>query len=127
MPARVLMVNDDHDTIESFRHMLHALGHSMTVVHSATQGLASMNATAPDIVLLSLDLRGIRGLDALPVLRHYHPAVPIIALTAVRDPLTERQARSLGAFDVLLTPVEIDRLAAALDRATEHRPKSAPP
>ncbi len=80
-----------------------------------------MNATAPDIVLLSLDLRGIRGLDALPVLRHYHPTVPIIAVTARLDPLTERQARSLGAFDVLLAPVEIDRLAAALERATEHR------
>ena len=127
MSARVLMVNDDHDTIEAFRRLLDALGHSMTAAQSATQGLASMNATAPDIVLLSLDLRGIRGLDALPVLRHYHPAVPIIALTAVVDPLTERQARSLGAVDVLLAPVDIDRLAAALDRAIENRPRSAPP
>ena len=99
----------------------------MTAAHSATQGLASMNATAHDIVLLSLDLRGISGLDALPVLRHYHPAVPIIALTAVLNPLRERQARSLGAFDVLLVPVEIDGLAAALDRAIEHRSRSAPP
>ena len=127
MSARVLMVNDDPDMIEDFRRLLDTLGYSMTAAHSASQGLASMNATAPDIVLLSLDLRGIKGLDALPVLRHYHPAIPIIALTALLDPLTERQARSLGAFDVLLAPVEIDRLAAALDRAVEHSPRSAPP
>jgi CheY-like chemotaxis protein len=119
------MVNDNHDTIEDFRRLLDALGHIMTAVHSASQGLASMNATTYDIVLLSMDLRGIRGLDALPVLRHYHPTVPIIALTAAPDPLTERQARSLGASDVLLVPVGTDRLAAAIDCAIDRRPRSA--
>ena len=116
MSAQVLVVNDDRNGVEYVRRLLDELGHTVVAAHSAAQGLATLNASAPDVVLLSLSLRGISGLDPLPVLRHHHPEIPIIAVTDVLDLDTERQARALGAFDVLLTPVEIDRLATALDR-----------
>jgi CheY-like chemotaxis protein len=66
---RVLVVDDDRDTRESFRELLGALGHD---ARSATEGwdaLEKADEFEPDVVLLDLGLPAMNGYEIARELR----------------------------------------------------------
>jgi DNA-binding NtrC family response regulator len=79
-------------------------------------GLEGWNAARRlrlDLLVVSLQLRGIGGIDLLRRVRSISD-VPVVLHTAVPDVATAVAAMKLGAQDVLVLPAEIEKLA---DRA----------
>jgi DNA-binding response OmpR family regulator len=70
--------------------------------------------------VLDPNLPGQSGLDFLPVLRERFPRLPVIAMTAMNQPETERLVRDRGAFDYIPKPINLrvlgDLVAAAIRR-----------
>jgi CheY-like chemotaxis protein len=118
--GRILLIEDDAEVLATVQEMLRELGHDVLIGRDAAQGLTAARAARPDVVVLDLNLPGQSGFDFLPVLRERFPRLPVIAVTALNQPETERLVRDQGAFDYIPKPINLhvlgELVAAALRR-----------
>jgi CheY-like chemotaxis protein len=104
---RILLVEDDPEAAEFFRHTLSARGRfQVTHTPDPAAALALAAAVSWDLVITDLNLPGMSGTDLLAALRPLAPHLPIILVTADPDGL-----RCAIPPDALLTkPVPADTL-----------------
>jgi CheY-like chemotaxis protein len=110
---RVLVVDDCHDTTQSFRLLLGAWGEEVLTANDGESALALAASSLPDVVLLDLLMPGLdgyevaRGLRALPGLGR----VVVVAVTRWSGPLEPGDE-----FDLrLVKPFEPDDLKRLLE------------
>jgi DNA-binding NarL/FixJ family response regulator len=80
------------------------------------EALAQAAATAPDIILLDLDLGEDNGIDLLPALRTTAPAARVILLTGMRDTEQHRRAVRMGAMGLVLKDQALTVLLTAITK-----------
>lgn len=116
----VLIVDDEASFVRSLVFALKGEGMVARGVHSGEDGVASVKAERPDIVLLDLRLPGIDGMAVLAALREHDPSLPVVMISAHGDTRAAVQAVKLGAVDYLTKPFELDEMVmtirAAIDR-----------
>jgi pilus assembly protein CpaE len=117
--AKVLVVDDNTDLLETIRQILEQRGGYQTMV--STDGMDGLNkalADPPDLAIVDVMMPGISGHEVCRQLRA-NPAtasIPIIVLTA-RGQLMDRQAAlDAGADDYIIKPVTMKEL---LERVTQ--------
>lgn len=98
-----ILVADDHPLLrEALQHVLRELDSGVTLLEAATgddvRRLAARHADDLDLVLLDICLPGVRGLELFDELRADHPALPLVALSALDDPGTVKAVLSGGAM-----------------------------
>ncbi|HVW31169.1 MAG TPA: response regulator transcription factor [Acidimicrobiia bacterium] len=123
--AQILIVEDDDRIRETTRILLEDEGY---VVHEAVtgeEGLALLESTAPDCVLLDLLLPGRDGFDICRSMRRMSQ-VPVIMLTARTDTYDVVAGLEAGADDYVTKPFEPKELAARI-RAQVRRSRVRPP
>lgn len=86
---RILVVDDESDIVRSLEQLLQQQGYAVECATSGTQGLARIEAAAPDLVLLDFAMPGLSGLDVARRARMWHPGLPIVFVSghAERDML----------------------------------------
>jgi len=97
--ARVVLVDDDHDVQDLLEFMLEVDGR-FQVVGRASDGagaVALVERLRPDAVVLDLQLPGMGGLTALPLIRTRVPEARIVVFSAFPDPYTMVDVLQLGA------------------------------
>jgi two-component system CheB/CheR fusion protein len=113
--ARLLVVEDDQDTLDLFALWL---GEKYRVFsyRCAAEALAALEAAKPDLLLLDIGMRPIDGLECLKAIRATpgYNTIPAIALTGyARD--CERAAFQAAGFEAVLTkPILDNDLFAAI-------------
>jgi len=118
--VRVLVVDDDPDTLEALRQLLEQAGARVQVAASADEALAAVRRAPPDVLLSDIGMPGDDGLALIRRVRGLAPAaggaVPAAALTAYTQ--AEDRSRAMGAgYQVFLAkPVDPSELTAALAR-----------
>ncbi len=126
MPHTILLIDDDVLLRQSLAYTLGRAGYVVQTAGTASDGLAMVRQSPPDLVLLDIGLPGLDGLDALQVLRREHQ-IPVILLTARRGKDDESLGLTLGADDYVKKPCDTDillaRIAAVLRRV---RPVARP-
>jgi signal transduction histidine kinase/CheY-like chemotaxis protein len=118
--VRVLIVDDDPDTVEVVRQVLESAGAQVTAAASAGEALAALSARPPDVLLSDLGMPGEDGYALIRKIRSLDPArggrVPAAALTAYAQAEDRRQALLAGFQVYLPKPVEPAELTAAVAR-----------
>lgn len=111
MPAKILVVDDEVDTINLLYLTLTRAGYQ---VLKATSGKAALNIAAqenPDLVILDIMMPDISGIEVLRALRlpPFH-APPVIFFTA-KDRLEDvNVGMQAGAFRYLVKPTSREKL-----------------
>ena len=111
---RILVVDDDPDIRALAKLALVQDGHSVSEASSGREALASIDALAPDLVVLDLLMPAQGGLEVLRILRS-NPATAqlrVVVLTAMNDEVNTRAGFELGATDYVTKPFTIPQLAA---------------
>jgi two-component system CheB/CheR fusion protein len=107
-PARILIVEDNHDTADSLQMLLEALGHEVRVAYNGPEGVVRAEQWQPEVILSDIGLPGLDGYGVARALRR-NPAtarVRLIAVTGYGSETDRRQAFEAG-FDFHLTkPVD---------------------
>ena len=96
---RVLLVDDHPLILSALRHIIHSLDASIQVLTAEnphdTFGLLAIDAEV-DLVLLDLNLgQAVNGFAVLADLREYHPALPVVVVSA-----TERLSDMVRVIDM---------------------------
>jgi DNA-binding NarL/FixJ family response regulator len=116
MTRRRIIIVDDHPLFRAALRQTLAGGDPSIVVEEAGD-LAGVNAALEadrecDLVLLDLNMPGVRGFSGLLLLRAQYPDVPVMIISAVEDGAVIRRAFELGAAGYLhksVGPPEIRR------------------
>ena len=114
---RVLVVDDDGDLLETLEPILETEGftvHTSPTVKDATRALAERQF---DVVVTDLALGATGGLAFCESVARSRPGLPIVVLTGYGD--AKGAAMRLGARRVLVKPIAIGTLVAALREVTQ--------
>jgi signal transduction histidine kinase/CheY-like chemotaxis protein len=118
--VRVLVVDDDADTLEVLRQVLEAAGAQVVAAASAREALAALSVRPPDVLLSDIGMPGEDGYALIRKVRSLDPShggrVPAAALTAYTQ-LEDRRQALLAGFQIYLSkPIEPAELTAAVAR-----------
>ncbi|MEU2119115.1 response regulator transcription factor [Streptomyces sp. NPDC058700] len=111
---RILIVDDEPAVREALRRSLAFEGYGTQDAVDGLDALARMEAYAPDLVVLDVQMPRMDGLTAARRIRASGSTVPILMLTA-RDTVGDRvTGLDAGADDYLVKPFELDELFARI-------------
>jgi DNA-binding response OmpR family regulator len=115
--TRVLLVDDEHEFVDTLSKRLAARGFQVAVAHDGEQALAAVAQHDFHAMILDLKMPGMDGIEVLQRIREERQVVKVIILTGHGATEEEQTARALGAFDYLRKPADIDVLVDAIQRA----------
>lgn len=106
-PLRILVVDDERDTLDLIDLTLKTAGYDIHLANSGTESLEMIRNGDFDLVLLDIMMPDMSGFDVLRTLKAEmaddHP--PVVFLTAKSLPEDRAEGMSLGANDFLTKPV----------------------
>lgn len=109
---RVLIIEDNPDSLETLRLLMQMWGHDVEVAADGLQGVEKALDWCPDVAVVDIGLPEIDGLEvARRVRRALHDRVRLIALTAYAQPEDRRRALDAGFEHFMSKPADCDRLA----------------
>ena len=115
--THVLVVDDDEELRETVVEFLTSRRFRVSVAADAVSAVRAITEAPPDIILLDIDMPGLKGTDALPTIRAMAPRAAVIMVSGTADDATAKRALALGAFDYVVKPVNFEYLASGLETA----------
>jgi signal transduction histidine kinase/ActR/RegA family two-component response regulator len=117
---RILVVDDNEDAGDTLGELLAELGATVTVHHDGLTALETLDASAPDAVLLDLGMPGMDGYEVARRIRATprHAGVLLIALTGWGQEDDRSRSREAGFDHHLVKPPDVNRLQELITAAT---------
>ena len=117
MEAKVLLVDDEQDFLETLSNRLEMRGLKVSAVTSGEQAISEAKQQDYDAIVVDLSMPGIDGLETLKRIKADNPNAEIIMLTGHGSVQSGVEAMKLGAGDFLQKPVELSQLLDKIDEA----------
>jgi CheY-like chemotaxis protein len=109
MGARILLVDDDPDILESTQYLVEAEGYEVDTARNGREALDRLAQRRPDVILLDLMMPVMDGWQFVDELRKGACAsVPVIVLSASHG--LAQKAKQLNASGWVAKPFDIDNL-----------------
>jgi CheY-like chemotaxis protein len=121
---RIVVADDDKDTVKTFKVILEDEGHTVRPVYSSTEVMAAVRNFEPDAIILDISMPGESGYALAKQVRTwfntYRPL--LIAISGVYVKPTDALLSQAVGFDHHVTkPCNIDELLALLEPRTRTR------
>lgn len=117
--CRVLVVDDNEDSVESLAMLLRMLGHEVTTAEDGERGLQVADEFRPGVAILDIGLPKVNGYDLAKRIRERAWArdIVLVALTGWGQEQHRRRSAESGFNHHLTKPVEFDVLQQILAEA----------
>ena len=119
MNNKILLVEDDKDTVRAMAVRFKAKGYQLVVANDAISAISTARKEKPDLIVLDLGLPAGDGFMVLQRLKANYELmlVPVIVVSA-RDPLmNEQRALEAGAELFFQKPFDNDEFFSAVQKA----------
>ncbi|MEO6569555.1 MAG: response regulator [Opitutaceae bacterium] len=118
---KILIIEDDPVSLKLTSEVLQTGGHIIMLAASADQAIRSLNAVTPDVILLDLQLPGIKGIGVARQCREEAITrnIPIIAVTAFSSDYARADALEAGCDAYLVKPINTRTLLQQVDEVVE--------
>ncbi|MGE5362363.1 MAG: sigma-54-dependent transcriptional regulator [Bacteroidales bacterium] len=124
--ARILIVDDDHETCRFMAELLEQPGRGFDVAFDPDTALALARSTQFDLVISDINLNArISGLDVLRAFKEANPQGAVVLISGFGTLETAIDAVRAGAFDYISKPFNIGEVKAIVERALAQ--SAAPP
>jgi len=117
-PLRILVVDDDRDTLNVLRRLLTREGHEVIAAKTVADGLELSRAGRVDLLISDIALPDGSGYELMAAVKAMHGA-PGIALSGHVDELDKRRSADAGFCMHLDKPVRFDDVLAAIEECFE--------
>ncbi len=114
---QLLIVEDDNVYRQFLSLALEMAGYRVQTAANGVQAIEILQHISPDLVLLDLSMPAVSGWDVLHFMRDQAALkpVPVLILTANADEATRRQTSAQRANGLLVKPVSLDEILAAIE------------
>ena len=113
---KVLVVDDEPDTLELVKLVLESAGFKTMLATSGRDALKLAQESKPDLVLLDIMMPDMDGYDTMRAIRKLarFRTLPVIALTAKAMKGDREKCLEAGASDYITKPVSMEQLTAMM-------------
>jgi two-component system cell cycle response regulator len=113
---KILIADDSRFQRQLLASFLSAKGFETIFAGDALQAWMAALRSAPQLILLDINMPGGTGIEVLKRLRLSTKTqhIPVIVISGAENPTTESTVRSLGAVDFLHKPVGEEQLCTAV-------------
>ena len=120
---RILLADDDVDSRGAVAEFLRESGHTVTEAGNGSDALTIYRTGQFEMVMSDLRMPRLSGIGLLKELRKLDrkPAPDVVLFTGQGDMESAIEALRLGAYDFVLKPLNVEELAALVDRIAEHQ------
>jgi len=126
---RILVVDNDVDTADSFATLLRLWGHDAEVCYHTPAAVEKARSYRPQVVLLDLGMPGMDGFQVATLLRGPPELanLVLIAITGYTSEAYRSHACEVGFDHYLLKPVDLDHLCELVGRVTRQLRRARQP
>ncbi len=117
--ARLLVVDDNRALLRTLQISLSAAGYAVTCADNGADALSIFHEQHPDLIILDVMMPDMNGWQVCQHIREISE-VPILMLTAMREPEYRIRGLSMGADDYLSKPFEQQELLLRIANILKH-------
>ena len=117
----ILVVDDDPYIQKALEDRLASLGYGVLVSADGIDALEVFERHRPQLILLDIELPGMKGLDVLKEIHSRDTDVPIIMITAYGSIDLAVQAMKDGAYDFIPKPFKSGHIGLVVQKAMERQ------
>ncbi|HEX7364103.1 MAG TPA: response regulator [Dehalococcoidia bacterium] len=130
MAGKILVVDDDPDILDAVAMILESQGYKVVTARDGIEGLATLKAEQPDLMILDLLMPKMDGFAVCKELQDpkwsEHKDTPILILTSVREDASRRRyeletGHELEVDDYLEKPMSPDVLLKRVSTLMEKK------
>ena len=101
MAKKILLVDDDHDLVDSMKSIVESGGYEVAVAYDGSECLEKVNEAKPDLIILDVMMPGKDGWEVCRELKDAPTTrdIPIIMLTAVGSQVRTTQYTHEGGME----------------------------
>ena len=121
MDRRILVVDDSQLVCQQLSQVLASPDRQITVAPDGTAAMEWLVENRCSLVLTDLRLPGMDGLDLIRAIRERELPVTVIVMTGYATVEAAVEAMKLGAYDLILKPIDTIRLEVVVSQALEDR------
>jgi len=118
---RIIVAEKDPALRRSMSEALIKEGRDVVPVSNGTKALDELDGGGADVLVSSLKLPQVNGMELLTTISERDTYVPVILLTPQREVDAAVEAMKRGAFDCLTKPINLVELGEAVDKALAER------
>ena len=132
MPGKILVVDDDPDILEAVTMILESQDYEVVTARDGVEGLATLKAEMPDLMILDLMMPKMDGWGVCKELQDprwsKYRNIPILILTSVREEASRRRYEletglELDVDDYLEKPFSPEVLLKRVSKLIKKREK----
>ena len=117
----ILVVDDDPYIQQALEDRLVSLGYGVLVSADGKQALEMVERHRPQLILLDIEVPGMKGLDVLKEIRRRELDIPVIMITAYGSIDVAVQAMKEGAYDFIPKPFQSGHIGLVVQKAMERQ------
>jgi DNA-binding response OmpR family regulator len=110
----ILVIDDEEYVTQLLKRTLEPQGYNVTAVNNGSVALDEVEKSAPDLILLDINMPGLSGYEVLERIKRKHD-IPVIMLTAVLEAASVDKSIGLGADDYIRKPFRSRELIARVN------------
>ena len=121
-PQAVLLVDDNRDIADVLAHVLRGRGHTVEVAYDGPSALEVVGRFRPGIALLDIGLPVMDGFELARRLKKRKGLgeLKLLAVSGYGQPSDRQKARKAGFSDLLVKPIDVERLFAIIEHRRGH-------
>lgn len=119
--ARILIAEDDRNTLSGLLEILQEEGYEAKGVDSGNKALRALERESFDILLTDLRMPDLDGVQLYEQTRAAHPDMKTVVMTAYSSVKEAVDAMKRGVYEYLTKPLNLDELFVILKKAVEEQ------
>jgi len=121
---KVMIVDDEEDSLELVRNTVRSLGFNVIAVSSGKEALSILKKSSDiKVVLADLVMSGMNGIELVKEARKEGINLNFIIMTAYGEMESYIEAMNLGVVDYISKPINSEQLISLVSKATGHEGK----
>ncbi len=117
----ILIVDDDESFATALGRVIKELGHGFVWASDGQDGLAKFHDGDFDVVIADLKMPRMNGVEFIREIKRADKNAVVMVITGYADMGSAVETLTLGAYDYIEKPAELDKFRAALERGLEKR------
>ncbi len=116
---KLLLIDDEEGYLEVLAKRLAKRGLEVMTAESGASAIQALRRYECDVAVVDLKMEDMDGLEVLKIFKKMDPTLAVIILTGHGSEQAAREGLSLGAFDYLTKPCDLEELLFKIQEAYE--------